>query len=330
MRWFAASALIILMATPVVAATDKSPHKVEFVTVDGNVKLEVLDWGGRGTPIVFLAGLGDTAHNFDDFAPKFTRGHHVIGITRRGFGLSTRPAPTPENYSADRLGDDVLAVIAALKLDKPVLVGHSIAGEELSSIASRHPEKIAGLVYLDAAYPYAFYDKVHGDLILDTNDLRRSLERGLRRSKLSDYRANLRMLMQHDFPQLSKDAQNMLDRVEGQPDAPPRAQGDKMEPGYAVIMGEQKYSDVHGTPILAIFADPPACKPNCDRADAKAQKKWVAEQSSFVATDIPKARIVRLPFADHEVFRSNEHEVEADMNSFIDSLSVVTPIKGRH
>jgi pimeloyl-ACP methyl ester carboxylesterase len=42
----------------------------------------------------------------------------------------------------------VLAVIAALKLDRPIVAGHSIAGEELSSIGSRHSEKIAGLIYL--------------------------------------------------------------------------------------------------------------------------------------------------------------------------------------
>ena len=52
--------------------------------------------------------------------------------------------------------DDVLAALDSLKLNRPVLAGHSIAGEELSSIGSRHPEKVAGLVYLDAAYGYAF------------------------------------------------------------------------------------------------------------------------------------------------------------------------------
>jgi pimeloyl-ACP methyl ester carboxylesterase len=54
------------------------------------------------------------------------------------------------------LGDDVLAVIAALNLDRPILVGHSLAGQELSSVGSRHPEKVAGLVYLDAGYSYAY------------------------------------------------------------------------------------------------------------------------------------------------------------------------------
>jgi alpha/beta hydrolase fold len=115
---------------------DASPHTVQFVTVETGVKLEVLDWGGTGRPLVFLAGLGNTAHVFDKFAPKFTGKCHVYGITRGGFGDSSAPTPNGYNYSSDRLGDDVLAVIDALSLQKPVLAGHSIAGEELSSIGN--------------------------------------------------------------------------------------------------------------------------------------------------------------------------------------------------
>jgi len=101
---------------------DASPHAVQFVTVEKNVQLEVLDWGGSGRPVVLLAGGGYTAHVFDDFAPKLTSSFHVYGITRRGFGESGFSA---EGYGADRLGDDVLAVLDALKLSRPVLVGHS-------------------------------------------------------------------------------------------------------------------------------------------------------------------------------------------------------------
>jgi pimeloyl-ACP methyl ester carboxylesterase len=42
--------------------------------------------------------------------------------------MSSWPAPTAENYDPDRLGDDVVAVVDALKLDKPILAGHSIGG----------------------------------------------------------------------------------------------------------------------------------------------------------------------------------------------------------
>src|SRR5262245_38263413 len=132
---------------------DPSPHTVQFVTVDKNVRLEVIDWGGFGRPVVLLAGGGNTAHVFDEFAPKLTADHHVYGMTRRGFGASGFSA-SPNVL--DRLSDDVLAVIDALKLNRPVLVGHSIAGAELSSVASSHANRVAGLVYLDAGYPYAF------------------------------------------------------------------------------------------------------------------------------------------------------------------------------
>jgi hypothetical protein len=60
---------------------DESPHTVRFVSVDSDVKLEVLDWGGSGRALVLLAGLGDTAHVFDDFAPKLTSTYHVYGIS---------------------------------------------------------------------------------------------------------------------------------------------------------------------------------------------------------------------------------------------------------
>jgi pimeloyl-ACP methyl ester carboxylesterase len=139
-------------ATKETAWRDPAPHTDQFVSVSEDVQLEVLDWGGSGRPLVLLAGMGNTAHVFDRLAPKLIDQFHVYGITRRGFGASSVPQ---SGYSADRLADDVLAVIEALKLQSPVLAGHSLGGEELSSIGSRHPERVAGLIYLEAAYPYS-------------------------------------------------------------------------------------------------------------------------------------------------------------------------------
>lgn len=109
------------------AFKDPSPHTAQIVTVNGDVKLEILDWGGTGRPLVLLAGLGNSAHIFDTFAPRLRASYHVYGVTRRGFGFSSVPTT---GYAADRLGDDVLEVMAALQLRNPVLVGHSIAGSE--------------------------------------------------------------------------------------------------------------------------------------------------------------------------------------------------------
>jgi non-heme chloroperoxidase len=187
---------------------DSSPHTVQFVTVDTNVKLEVLDWGGIGRPLVLLAGGGNTAHVFDDFAPKLSGSYHVYGITRRGFGASSSPAPHDNNYSADRLGDDVLAVLDALKLDRPILVGHSIAGEELSSIGSRHPERVAGLVYLDAGYAYAYYNKSLGDFGIDLADLKATLDQFKVGMNLDDEKHRVSELLE-ELPRFQKDLTNL-------------------------------------------------------------------------------------------------------------------------
>src|SRR5262245_46242230 len=59
-------------ATNHVGRSDTCGHKTTFVTVEPGVQLEVLDWGGTGEPLVLLAGLGDNAHVYDDFAYQFT------------------------------------------------------------------------------------------------------------------------------------------------------------------------------------------------------------------------------------------------------------------
>ena len=128
---------------------DTSKHRVEFVTVEKDVRLEVLDWGGSGRPVVLLAGSGNTAHVFDGFAEKLSADCcHVYGITRRGYGISSHP---DSGYSEQRLADDVLQVLDFLKIVAPVLMGHSMAGEELTRLGDEHPDRLAGLVYVDAA-----------------------------------------------------------------------------------------------------------------------------------------------------------------------------------
>jgi non-heme chloroperoxidase len=88
-------------------------HGVQFVTVDQDVKLEVLDWGSSAPRWCSWQVSGTTPMCFDGFAPKFIRSNHMYGIARRGFGASSPPLSA---YSADRLGDDVLAVLQSLHL----------------------------------------------------------------------------------------------------------------------------------------------------------------------------------------------------------------------
>ena len=215
----------------------------------------MLDWGDTGRQLVFLAGLGNDAHTFGKFAPKFTAACHVYGVTRRGFGASSDPELTADHYAADRLGDDVLAVIDALKLDRPVLAGHSIAGEELSSIGSRHPEKIAGLIYLDAAYGYAFYDHEHGDIDLDDNATLRKLTRLLADPPPQEGRRLAQELLGTDLPQLTRSLGQLQQQLDATPDTAPATPPDsrKAQIARAILAGGQRYTEVC-SPVLAIYA----------------------------------------------------------------------------
>jgi non-heme chloroperoxidase len=303
---------------------DPSPHTVQFITVDTDVKLEVLDWGGSGRPVVLLTGLGNNAHIFDKFAPKLTGAYHVYGITRRGYGASSAPA---SGYSADRLGDDVLAVMDSIKVNKPVLVGHSIAGEELSSIGSRHPEKVAGLIYLDAGYAYAYYDRARGDYRIDLIELQKKLEQLQPGKGPANPLPLVQELLESTLPGFERDLREEQKSLQAVPPAMLAAQASAPVPmaAQAIMAGMQKYTTVP-VPILAIFAVPHDVGPlggNDPAAQAAAEARDLATtgaQAKAFETGLPSARVVRLAHANHYVFLSNEADVLREMNAFIGSL----------
>jgi non-heme chloroperoxidase len=141
---------------------DPANHKVGFVSVSKGVRIHYLDFGGTGPSILMIPGLGNTAHAFDDFAPAFTDRFHVVVMTRRGFGESSHPS---DGYDIKTLVDDIRAVIDRLHLGRVILVGHSIAGEEMTHLAAQHPDQITKIVYLDAAYDRVAADSMMSEIL---------------------------------------------------------------------------------------------------------------------------------------------------------------------
>jgi len=123
----------------------------QFVTVNG-VRLHYLDWGGSGNVVIFLPGLGESVHRFDSFAPHFVDSFRAMGFTRRGQELSGRSAAP---FDLHTLADDIRGFLDVMSIRRATIVGHSIAGAEMTMFAGLYPSRVDSLVYLDAAYDYA-------------------------------------------------------------------------------------------------------------------------------------------------------------------------------
>lgn len=287
---------------------DTGKHKKRFVEVEKGIRLEVLDWGGTGRPLVLIPGLSDTAHVFDDFAPALAKSYHVYGITPRGAGESSSPSPTETNYNADRLGDDVVAVIDALRLNKPLLAGHSYGGAILSSVGTRFPDKISGLIYIDAGYQYALYDEMHGDLVIDALELRNTLEH-THLGQLPRAPEQISQILEKT-KQFEAELQQRHNDLATVP-SPHPIQSPILD---ATLDGERKYTKLN-VPVLAIFNVP----------HSAAFRRTMEEQVQAFQRQVPQTKIVLIANADHFLFEVKEQDVLDAINAFVDGLAAHKP-----
>jgi pimeloyl-ACP methyl ester carboxylesterase len=119
---------------------------------------------GQGTPLLCLHTAGSDTRQYRALMndPRVTRDYRVIAFDMPWHGKSSPPAGwqdeeyrlTTEAYVAM-----ILAVAAALGLDKPVAMGCSIGGRVILHLALDHPEKFSAIIGLEsAAYAEPYYD----------------------------------------------------------------------------------------------------------------------------------------------------------------------------
>src|SRR6516165_2541264 len=130
---------VVLLTVSILAAADTpTSPPCKFATVNG-ARLEYLDWGGSGPPLLFLAGGGSTAHIFEDLAPEFRSNHRCLALARRGFGRSQQ---TAGGYELDSLAHDIFAFATRLGLRDVTLVGHSYGGTEAIRASQLFPQLV--------------------------------------------------------------------------------------------------------------------------------------------------------------------------------------------
>ena len=122
----------------------------QFVEIGGGVTVHLRDEGPRDAPaIMLLHGSNADLHTWDPWADALKGKYRVIRFDQVGHGL-TGPDPK-DDYSRDNYVADILEVADKLGLKTFLLGGNSMGGKHALAFAVKYPERLTGLVLVDAA-----------------------------------------------------------------------------------------------------------------------------------------------------------------------------------
>ncbi|MCF3102290.1 alpha/beta hydrolase [Streptomyces roseoverticillatus] len=102
---------------------------------------------GTGPALLFLHGWGTSGRTWGAQLPGFVRDHRVVTVDWRGCGRSARPS---RGNTTSGVVSDLVALIGALRLDRPVVIGSSVGGTFATELGVRRPDLIRGVVPVGA------------------------------------------------------------------------------------------------------------------------------------------------------------------------------------
>jgi len=118
-------------------------------------------WGENGEkpPLVLVHGLASTARIWDYVAPLLAREYRVVAYDQRGHAESEKP---DVGYDLPTMLADLVGLVEALEIEKPVVVGHSWGANLALAYAASYPDSCAGLALVDGGI-YGFQDRPDAD-----------------------------------------------------------------------------------------------------------------------------------------------------------------------
>lgn len=115
----------------------------------GPVRLDVLEAGEGGRPLLLAHGFTGAKEDFGDWIDAFAaEGWWVIAPDLRGHGSSDHP-DREDRYSLALFAQDVLALADVLGWSRFALLGHSMGGMIAQEVALQAPERVERLVLMD-------------------------------------------------------------------------------------------------------------------------------------------------------------------------------------
>lgn len=119
-------------------------------TAAGAIRFHAVQWGEQGAPVICVHGITANAFCFQALADHLAVDHRIFAYDLRGRGDSDRPA---RGYGVLTHADDLAALIEALGLERPVVIGHSLGAFIALAFAAHHPTSLSKLVLIDGGVP---------------------------------------------------------------------------------------------------------------------------------------------------------------------------------
>ncbi len=129
------------------------PHSADVRYRSNNVilrhqRFHYLEWGEPDAPpVLLLHGSNQSAHSFDLVSLHLADRFRVFALDQRGHGDSEWAKDS--DYSSSAMGLDAAAFIDAMDLERLIVVGHSMGGQNAMRLALSHPERVERLVLVD-------------------------------------------------------------------------------------------------------------------------------------------------------------------------------------
>ena len=139
--------LFLISAMAVLNCVSAQPAPVARFVAVGSGKLQLIEQGLSGPPVVFVSGLGEDHATWQKVQPGIAQFARTLSYDRAGLGKSD---PTNMPRGINDLAKELHALLVASGVPGPyVLVGHSLGGAIVRFYAGLYPGHVAGLVFVD-------------------------------------------------------------------------------------------------------------------------------------------------------------------------------------
>lgn len=287
------------------AAAVAAPAKTYTV---GTLRVE--QYGNHGRPLILIPGLGSGSWVWKDTIEHFRNKYVVYALTLAGFdGV---PAPAGESKLFDRADSSLLQLIVSRKIDRPVLIGHSLGGTLAIRFAEEHSDMVGGVISVDGLPVFPAMARMDAD---QRKSMAESIGAQMAQATPAEFRAQQLSFMQNvgviDPAEAAKYAklQGLSD-----PAATGKYAAEDMAADYRPGLGKI------GVPLLLIAPYNPPDYAKAVRGRPPLSEEQLLDFYRMLITGAPHAEVVAITPARHFVMLDQPEKFRHAVAAFLGKL----------